>query len=406
MKILDLNIKGFLSFKDTTWHPGDLNVVVGANASGKSNLLEVLILLRQMIDGRLSEHLSSLGGIDLLTWNRTGDSISINGNFQLSTSDPVNIFEDERDPSDIRYSTTIFPTGNKNDFWVMDEYLEAKDNLSGQLNWQNKKKFGAEISRNYPKITFTDKNNFENELATGLVDREESSLPIIKSIPNLPWKTSAFAEEIVQWQIFKPIRTDVQADARLPQVTRIRRRINNESDLPNVIHTMYSDNADFCEGIDSSMSAAFPDYEKLAFPPSSEQKIELSVKWRSLKNPTPAISLSDGTLRFLFLITALLASKPGGLIAIDEPETGLHPRMFDIIAGIAKEVSGRTQVIFTTHSTEFLNAMSRFAPTTTIARLEDGETKLETVDKETLAYWLKEDFLGDMHASGALEAIA
>lgn len=105
------------------------------------------------------------------------------------------------------------------------------------------------------------------------------------------------------------------------------------------------------------MKAAYgDDFEELVFPPAADQRIQLRVRWKSLKREQTAADLSDGTLRFLFLLTVLASPSPAALVAIDEPETGLHPAMLPIVAEYAVDASSRTQVILTTHSPQLLDA--------------------------------------------------
>lgn len=154
------------------------------------------------------------------------------------------------------------------------------------------------------------------------------------------------------------------------------------------------------------MAAAFGDeYEELTFTPAGEQRIQLAVRWAKLKRPQTAASLSDGTLRFLFLITALAQPNPPALIAIDEPETGLHPSMMRIIAEYAQEASRHTQVVLTTHSPALLDAFTDAEPTVTVCELKDGATVLKNLDSEALKYWLSKYSLGELQQSGQLEAM-
>jgi predicted ATPase len=102
-------------------------------------------------------------------------------------------------------------------------------------------------------------------------------------------------------------------------------------------------------------------------------------------------------------VTILANPEPGDLIAIDEPETGLHPSMFPILAELAAEAADRTQVIFTTHSPQFLDAFREEPPTTTVAEWVDGETRLYTIDGEKLRRWLESYSLGALYRSGELE---
>ncbi len=90
------------------------------------------------------------------------------------------------------------------------------------------------------------------------------------------------------------------------------------------------------------MRAAFgEDFEELLFPPDADQRIQLQIRWRSLQRERSAADISDGTLRFLFLLAVLANPSPAPLIAIDEPETGLHPSMLPIVAEYAREAANR-----------------------------------------------------------------
>jgi len=172
-----------------------------------------------------------------------------------------------------------------------------------------------------------------------------------------------------------------------------------------VLHTHYSSDLEFRDRIDSAMYAAFGDsYQGISFPPGAEQQVQLAIRWSSLKRPAVAATLSDGTLRFLCIITALSQPNLPALIAIDEPETGLHPTMMRIIAEYAADAALRSQIIFTTHSAAFLDAFDREAPPqTTVVSMVDGKTVLKTVDSAVLARWLKEYSLGNLYRSRDLE---
>ena len=156
------------------------------------------------------------------------------------------------------------------------------------------------------------------------------------------------------------------------------------------------------------MQAAFgQDFHELIFGPTEDERIRFGVRWRNLNEPVFAPSLSDGTLRFLMLLAVLANPEPGMLVAIDEPETGLHPRMFPIIAEFAASASERSTVVLTTHSPEFLDAFpSDCVPTTTVAECVDGETRLSKLDARDLERWLKEYSLGKLFKSGELEALS
>src|SRR4051812_6541153 len=77
MKILKLEIEGFRSLKSQTWSPGDLNVIIGPNASGKSNLLRVLEMLSTAAQGRLGKYIQNEGGMEAILWDGQANSIRV-----------------------------------------------------------------------------------------------------------------------------------------------------------------------------------------------------------------------------------------------------------------------------------------------------------------------------------------
>ena len=176
--------------------------------------------------------------------------------------------------------------------------------------------------------------------------------------------------------------------------------------LVSVLHTLYSIDRDFKNEINTAMRTAFSDdFDEIVFPPAADQRIQLRLRWRSLEREQSAADLSDGTLRFLFLLAALANPSPPPLIAIDEPETGLHPSMLPIVAEYARDAANRTQVILTTHSPELLDAFGNEPPTTTVVEWKDGQTVLKVLSGDRLDYWLKKYTMGELYRSKELEAM-
>ena len=100
------------------------------------------------------------------------------------------------------------------------------------------------------------------------------------------------------------------------------------------------------------------------------------------------------------------APEPASLIAIDEPEVGLHPSMLPIITEYAAEASLRTQVIVTSHSPVFLDTFSKASPQVTLFHWQDGETYLFPLASDVMDKWLEQYRLGQLFTSGDLEALA
>jgi predicted ATPase len=396
MKILRLTVEGFRSLADVEWKPGDLNVVIGPNASGKSNLLRVLELLAVSARGGLAKYIQKEGGMGPLVWDGLADSITISS--KVSPLDPA------KDVA--RYSHTyeleLERLGNSSAYRIGRELL---GNFSKVESGLKEEPFKILERLPHRAVIF-------NEEEHGFVAPEES-IPeeeTLLSVAAGPFPKNdeipKYQRELASWSIYQDIRTDRDAVIRQPPVTRVEKRVNSDGqNLVSVLHTLYSGDREFKREVNVAMKAAFgEEFEELSFQPAADQLIQFRLVWKSLRREQSAADLSDGTLRFLFLLAVLANPAPPPLIAIDEPEMGLHPSMLPIIAEYAASAAARTQVILTTHSPAFLDAF-RTVPTVTVVHWSEGKTKLEVRSGEELAYWLKQYTLGEIYRTGELEAI-
>lgn len=381
MGIQEIEIKGFRSLRHVQWKPGKLNVVIGPNGSGKSNLIDACALLQEAARGKLSEGIIRRGGMGPLLWDGQERALS----WKLRSEQPEKSF--------LTYFLQIRQIGQASNYRFDFEELTDGD--------------VAYIDRNYGSVKIFDPERGYLDISLDETPAEQPLLSILSG-PFGSSVASALKKHIESWEIYQDLRVDQESLIRQPNVTSFEKRLSpNGQNLVPVLHTLYSESRELKRSLDMAMRAAFgSEYEDIVIAPAGDQRVQLRLRWKSLDNPVPAANLSDGTLRFLMLVTILANPEPGELIAIDEPETGLHPRMFPILAELALDAAERTQVILTTHSPEFLNAFRAEAPTTTVAELVDGETRLSVVDPEELARWLKEYSLGSIFSSGELEAIA
>ncbi|MDD5035162.1 MAG: AAA family ATPase [Methylococcaceae bacterium] len=390
MKIAQLDIEGFRSLRKISWQPGDLNVVIGPNGSGKSNLLRFLELIAVSAQGKLGKYIQSLGGMDPIVWDGVASSIK----FALTAPENVELGPEH-------YELELVRLGTGSSYRIDNERLINAHKLR-QKREKQAFKFLERVAKS--AIIFDEK---KRGLTTPeeFIAEEESLL----SIASGPFINNHFIPPFQRFlssiTVYHTLRTDKDAPIRQPTITRLEKRVDPDGqNLISVLHTLYTSDRDFKSDINSAMGAAFgDDFEELVFPPASDQRIQLRVRWKSLKREQSAADLSDGTLRFLFLLTVLASPDPPPVIAIDEPETGLHPSMLPVIAEFAQDAATRSQIIFTTHSPQFLDAFTDTRPTTTVAQWENGETALRTLPKEELEYWLNEYSLGTLFRSGELE---
>ncbi|MDE2822100.1 MAG: AAA family ATPase [Chloroflexota bacterium] len=114
--------------------------------------------------------------------------------------------------------------------------------------------------------------------------------------------------------------------------------------------------------------------------------------------------LSDGTLRYLTLLAILLHPEPPPLVAIEEPELGLHPDLIPEVAELMVKASERVQLVVTTHSRMLVDALTEYPSSVVVCSKENGESQFERLDEAHLKQWLEpysaSATLGDLWSSG------
>ena len=158
------------------------------------------------------------------------------------------------------------------------------------------------------------------------------------------------------------------------------------------------------------LRVAYPIFEEIHCDTTygTPPQVLVRVREKGMSRSMEMGELSDGMLRFLCLATALLNPLPRPLVAIDEPELGLHPGLLPIVAEMIKTAAERTQVLVTTHSPDLLNCFD-IADVAVMARNADDAKVAwhRPANRKTLVQMLKDvadGTLGDLHRSGELEA--
>lgn len=399
MAIHKLEVSGFRSLKEISWEPGRLNVVIGPNGSGKSNLLRALALLQQAGSGDLPAAILRQGGIGPVLWD--GSSTQLSWKLRTDRADPKHTQAPTR--NSVMYELLLRRLGSTSSYRVDYELLADTSRFDlGEVSQPFK------FLERDPRHAVT----FDREQRTlmaheGSVPEEQPLLSLVAGPFGDPI-VIAFREQLTSWSIYHDLPVHQNAAIRQAAVARLEPRVASDGqNLIPVLHTLYSSDREFKRSIDSAMKAAFgADYEELVFPPAADQQVQLRLRWKSLRTEQSAADLSDGTIRFLLMLAIFCSPRAGDVIAVDEPEVGLHPSMLPIVAEFATEAAGRSQVILTTHSPQFLDAFGPNAPVTTVAQWTEGQTRLSVLDPEELKRWLQEYSLGSLLKSGELENLA
>ena len=128
--------------------------------------------------------------------------------------------------------------------------------------------------------------------------------------------------------------------------------------------------------------------------------VETLFHERGFDKATSSTRLSDGTLLYLRLLTILCHPSPPPLVCIEEPETGLHPAVLPMVAELLIEASQRTQLIVTTHSDILVSAFSDMPEAVVVCERDDQGSHLRRLDAEQLKVWLEKYSLGELWMMG------
>jgi predicted ATPase len=192
-------------------------------------------------------------------------------------------------------------------------------------------------------------------------------------------------EQIRSWRFYDHFRTDVDAPARLPQIgTHTPILSNDGTDLAAALQTIQE------IGNPAAVAEAVAD----AFPRSSisisnvEGRFEIAMHQHGLLRPLKAAELSDGTLRYLLWIAALLTPRPPGLLVLNEPETSLHPDLLPPLGRLIANAAEESQVLVVTHAAKLIKTLEGHAPCNSVVLEKDfGETRIVGADKLDLPAW-------------------
>ncbi|MBF0340901.1 MAG: AAA family ATPase [Magnetococcales bacterium] len=161
---------------------------------------------------------------------------------------------------------------------------------------------------------------------------------------------------------------------------------------------LHTHHPDIYAMIRKTVALAMPFFDDFVLRPRSlalgEEQIQLLWRQKGSDYPLWPSQLSDGSLRFIALTTALLQPAPPATILIDEPELGLHPYAITLLGSLLRGASERMQVIVSTQSLPLINEFA--IEDLLIVEREEGNTVFRRHTEERVASWLEEYSVGDL----------
>lgn len=274
MKILRLDIEGFRSLKDISWDPDDLNVVIGPNASGKSNLLRALELISTSARGGLARHVQRSGGMEPLVWDGSAEEISF-----AAKMSPLDCARDPVTDS-LTYQATMSRLGPSS-FKIAKELL---GNFHQVETGKRQEPFKF-LERNYSRGVVFDEREHGLAAPEESIPEDETLLSLARAPFSQNRRIPLFRSELESWVVYHDLHVNAEAPIRQPVVAKLERRVDPDGqNLVSVLHTLYTEDREFKNEVGMAMKAAFgDDFDELVFPPAADQRVQLRVRWKSLR---------------------------------------------------------------------------------------------------------------------------
>lgn len=369
-----LAVSGYRSLRDVTIPLGRLNVITGANGSGKSSLYRALRLLADVAQGRAIASLAAEGGLTSTLWAgpetfsremRSGAQ-RVQGTVR---SGPVSLRLGFAS-GDFGYAIDLgLPIASRSRF-AHDPEIKVEAVWTGpSLGRANliAERRGM-LVRVRSSATGAWRDSFNSLAATdSMMTHCADATDGVELL--------LLRERMRAWRFYDDLRTDREAAARRPQVGTFTPILASDgSDIGAAIQTIFEiGDRDMLE---DTIADAF-DGARLTV----GDRFELEMHQHGLLRPLMAPELSDGTLRYILLAAALLSPRPPELMILNEPEASLHRDLLDPLARLLAKASERCQIILVSHAPGLVTAVERHAEATLVAlRKEMGETMVAPAD--------------------------
>ena len=371
-----------------------LNVLIGPNASGKSNLIEALSLLAAA-PGNLQEPIRLGGGVSEWLWKGAADNAT--ATIDVSVTYPVATLHG----TPLRYCLSF--TGNEWQFQLVDEVVEN----GGQTkvnHGQSALYYQYSLRKIRPVINVFDPTPESRPLRLLQVDDVRPDQSILSQLrdpfayPELAYLTDQFGRMRFyrEWgvgrdaPVRRPQRSDSYQAALLEDASNLGLVLSDMLNQPAVKARIVERMKDFYSSFNDVNVAI------------SGGAVQTFFHEAGLHQPVPATRLSDGSLRYLCLLAVLCHPNPPQVICIEEPELGLHPDIIPEVAKLLIEASSRSQIFVTTHSDILVDCLTDVPESVIVCEKDNGATKLERLDPKELKPWLEQYSLGDMWTRGAI----
>ncbi len=376
-QIKSIGIEGFRRLNDVEIEMRPMMALIGANGVGKTSFMDALSLLAASARGSLNQLFHDLGGVaDVVTRGRSGD-ITLRAEMSVQNYEPL------------QYRLQVAPRGQS--------YSISQESLTQAT--QGRPTPFRHVDSHLDAVRYYDPAKKNLVQPDWEYDSQESALSQVPRMFQEPANFRLVLSSVTQYHV---LDVSQRAPVKLPQQLRpaLLPGQNGEDLAPFLYNLRESGSSEF-EAIEDALRAAFPGFESLGFPTVATGMIAMTWKERVFRTPIYMHQLSEGTLRFLWLVSLLQSPSLSTITMIDEPEVSLHPELLALLADLMREASGRTQLIIGTHSDRLI----RFLEPREVVAMdmdEDGAASMVWGDTLDLDGWLAEYSLDEVWQMGAM----
>jgi predicted ATPase len=378
MQIREIAVAGYRSLRSIRFPIGQLTVFVGANGVGKTNLYRALQLVQSAAAGSLARELASEGGMESALWaGKRATNKPARIKFQVGIGKNR---EDHSGQHQFDDSVELAVTYSYEVEIGVRVPTAAAFPLEPQIKEERLIDRGARrpvslLERRGPRATAVDNDGRKHAVAPTLL-ASETALGALQD-PGLFADLDAVRRTMLDWRFYHDFRTDRLSALREPCLAITTPTLASDGgDLAAVFATLVHIREDTVD-LDRAIDDAFPGAQLVVPSPGRTASFGLIMPDYP-KRTFAASELSDGTLRYLALAGALLGYRLPSFIALNEPETSLHPDLLGPLARMIVQAARRTQIWVVTHSERLADAFvacGDLKPRTVIKR--DGETWIE-----------------------------
>lgn len=361
-RIKNFTIDGFKSIRNMELELRQLNVLIGANGAGKSNLIGFFRLLNFLESGALQLHIGEQGGANSLLYYGAKITPQLSSTINFETNSGYN-----------RYHMRLIHAAGDTLIFADEEIQYSKKGI-----------------------------NTEGPIIPLGSGHKESGM-IAQSEGNV--RTTATTAKVIRtmmrdWQVFQ--FHDTSSTAHIKQSKYLDDSYflkANAGNLAPFLYQMREYKREYYQKIVETIRLCAPFFDNFVLTPR-DKNIILNWKEKNSEELFGPHQLSDGTLRMMAIVTLLLQPKLPSMVIIDEPELGLHPYAITVLAGLLKSASERSQLLISTQSANLVDELE--PQDIIVVDRKDGQSEFRRPNPSVLNEWLTEYTMSELWEKNVL----